>query len=122
MSILFFESVRIGGVSMDIIDLIPIGKANAIHQKELAAIMGVSRDTVKAKVREARKDGAEILSGSCGYYFAKDDEERREFVALLSKQAYTRIKTTKPVKCTLNKIKGQMSFTESFEGIYEEGV
>lgn len=106
---------------MDIIEIIPIGKDNALHQEQLAEIMGVSRDTVKHLVREARKNGAEILSGVHGYYFPKDDEERSAFVHMLTKQATTRLKTVKPIKYTLKEIKGQMRLSDvSEEGLKNE--
>lgn len=98
---------------MNICEIIPIGKENAIHQEELANIMGVTKQAAKAMVCKARKSGAEILSGNRGYYFAKDDEERKEFVAMQSKQAYTRLKTIKPINTTLNTIEGQLSLTDT---------
>lgn len=106
---------------MNIAEIIPIGKENAIHQEQLANILGVSRSTAKELVREARKNGEEILSGSCGYYYAKDDEERKEFVNSLSKQAYTRLKTTRPIKHSLNVIKGQMSIDDPNERERKKG-
>ena len=105
---------------MSISEIIPIGKENAIHQEQLANILSVSRSTAKEMVSEARKNGEEILSGRCGYYYAKDDEERKEFVNTLSKQAYTRLKTTRPIKHTLKTIKGQMSLSDAFGGVSEE--
>lgn len=104
-----------------ILDVIPVGKENALHQEQLADLLGVTREAVKNMVRNARRNGTEILSGSCGYYFAKDDTERREFIAIQSKQAYTRLKTIKPINCTLKEIKGQMSITDTLENISEEG-
>ena len=106
---------------MDILErVIPIGKKNAIHQVELASLLGVTPATAKIMVREARHRGLEILSGTQGYWFAKDDNERREFVSLLSKQAFTRLKTTKPIKSNLQEIKGQMSLSDAMGGVSEE--
>lgn len=100
--------------------VIPIGKENAIHQEELASLLGVSPATVKKMVREARQRGVEILSGTQGYWLAKDDNERREFVSLLSKQAFTRLKTTKPIKSSLQEINGQISLSDALNGVSEE--
>ena len=109
------------GNSMDILEFIPVGKENALHQEELANIMGIPCDRVKARVREARKKGAEILSGVCGYYLPKDDEERAAFVSMITKQAFTRLKTAKPIKSSLKEIKGQMRLSDvSEEGLKNE--
>lgn len=106
---------------MEILErVIPIGKENAIHQEKLAALLGVAPDTAKLMVRKARQSGLEILSGKQGYWFAKDDDERREFVAMSSKQAFTRLKTIKPIKRNLQDINGQMSLSEAMNGVSEE--
>jgi len=104
-----------------LLSLIPIGKDNAIHQSDLGKALGVSPAAAKGMIREARNQGHnEILSGIQGYYIAADDNERREFVSLLSKQAATRFKTVKPVKSTLNEIEGQMSLSDTFSEASEE--
>lgn len=100
--------------------VIPIGKENAIHQEELAALLGVTPAAVKKMVREARQKDLEILSGRQGYWFAKDDNERREFVSLLSKQAFTRLKTTKPIKSSLQEVNGQISLSDALKEVSEE--
>jgi biotin operon repressor len=106
----------------NILELIPKGRENALHQEQLAEILGVSRDTVKSLVRKARKNGAEILSGISGYYYPKDDEERKAFVYTLSKQAFTRLKTARPIKSTLDEIKGQISLSDILkEYLREDG-
>lgn len=100
------------GVLEKLVSVIPTGKENAIHQKDLGALLGVSPATAKMMVSEARKQGIEILSGSSGYFFPKDNMERQAFIKMLSKQAYTRLKTTKPIKCTLSEIEGQISLSD----------
>lgn len=100
--------------------VIPIGKENAIHQKELANILGVSPATAKEMVSKARKNGLEILSGRRGYYFPKDNRERQEFISMLSKQAITRLNTTKPIKISLETVKGQISLAEASESESKE--
>lgn len=93
--------------------IIPTGKENAIHQAELAKLLNVSTRTVKALVKEARGNGVEILSGKQGYWIAKNDQERKAYVALSSKQAFTRLKTIKPIKNTLAAYKGQITIKEA---------
>lgn len=72
------------------------GKANARRQKDIAEDMGVTAETVKHDVTEARKAGILIASCSRGYYYAETVEEMREFVNLLQAQAKTRNDTAKP--------------------------
>ncbi len=99
---------------MDKIDVlkntIPIGKENAIHQKELSEKLGVKPAMVKRMVQDARRVGVGICSGTEGYWFAKDDIEKQAFIRLLRKQAVARLTTVKPINDTLNTIKGQKEF------------
>lgn len=102
------------------VNLIPIGKENAIHQVHLAKLLGVSPEGAKQMVRVARQNGYEILSGSCGYYRAQNDEERLQFVKLFSKQAYTRLNTTRLIRHTLSQINGQISLSDALNSVPEE--
>jgi len=79
----------------ELINKLPIGKENAIHQAALASILGVSSEKVKLMVRFARQSGAEILSGKQGYWIAKDDAERRAFISSFCRHASSRFKTTR---------------------------
>lgn len=72
------------------------GKANARRQRDIAGDMGITPDTVKHDITEARKAGVLIASCSRGYYYAETVEEMREFVNLLHAQAKTRNDTAKP--------------------------
>lgn len=100
--------------------IIPVGKENAVHLKELADSLGVSSGAVKKMVQKARQENnVEILSGSRGYYFPKDDDERKEFVSAITKQALTRLNTVKPIKSTLNEFKGQMTLLDMLGAVSE---
>ena len=103
-----------------LLQIIPTGKENALHQEEIANRLGISRARVKALIRAARDKGIEILSGIHGYYYAKDDNEREEFAATISKQAYTRLKTAKPIKCALKNVSGQISLSDALNNVSEE--
>ena len=72
------------------------GKANAKRQKDIANEMGVTPETVKHIITEARK--AEVLIASCtsGYFYAETVDEMREFANVLQSQARTRQKTAEP--------------------------
>lgn len=73
-------------MKVNIIELIPIGVANAIKQKELAAITGLSEREVRAAVLSARRKGVPICSGDKGYWIPLDvDEAMIGYRALLSR-------------------------------------
>lgn len=102
----------------DLARIIPTGKENAIHQEELARVLGVSTAMAKIMVREARQNGVVILSGVQGYWIPKDDTERKRFVATLKKQAFTRMKTAKQIqqdtKQEPQNVPGQMELFEIY--------
>lgn len=108
---------------MEILErVIPIGKENAIHQEELASRLGVTPATAKIMVREARQRGLQILSGTCGYWLAENNLEKREFVLLMRKQAFSRLESAKPINSTLNEIDGQISLLDAMNGTSEEAL
>ncbi|MCR5835510.1 MAG: hypothetical protein K6G88_03260 [Lachnospiraceae bacterium] len=77
---------------------IPVGVENAIHQKELAVKLHTTPAYAKIIVRQARQQGLQILSGVEGYWFAADENEKQEFVRIMQKQAFSRLKTASPIK------------------------
>lgn len=89
-----------------------MGKDNAIHQAQLCAVLNMSPSTVKLVIRSARKQGVEILSGVPGYWIAENDQEKKDFVRLMRKQALSRLVSTGPMRKTLNNIDGQMTLTD----------
>lgn len=99
---------------------IPVGIENAIHQQDLASKLNKTPAATKYAIRQARLQGLQILSGNEGYWFAADESEKQAFVKLMRKQAFSRLKTTTPIKNTLTGIKGQLSLTESLEGAFDE--
>ncbi|MBR6172759.1 MAG: winged helix-turn-helix transcriptional regulator [Eubacterium sp.] len=104
------------------INVIPYGKENAIHQKELAARLGISVSTLKKRIRQARCNNIEIISSKAGYYFPNDEAERRDFVTMQEKQAKTRFATSKRLRDVVKAfdrmegIAGQMKMQEFVEG------
>lgn len=92
----------------NLISVLPTGKENAIHQKDLAHIIGVTQSRVKETIKEAREQGIEILSGNSGYYKPKNNEERKRYVEMQHKQAISRFVTSKAVKDKLQNVDGQI--------------
>ena len=83
---------------MNIIDFIPEGKANAIHQKDLVKLLNISADTIKKLIQQARKDGAKIISGQEGYWVSDNEHDFEMFERMMNKQAKSRLYVTKCVK------------------------
>lgn len=80
------------------------GKSNARRQKDIAEDMGVTPETVKQIITEARKSGVLIASNTKGYYYAETVEEMREFANMLRAQGKTRFDTAKPFLEAINAI------------------
>lgn len=84
---------------------IGMGKANAKRQKDVAEDMGVTPETVKHIITEARKAGVLIASSTSGYFYAETVEEMREFANMLRAQGKTRFDTAKPFLEAINELK-----------------
>ena len=80
------------------------GKANAKRQKDIANEMGVTHETVKHIITEARKAGVLIASSTSGYFYAETVEEMREFANMLRAQGKTRFDTAKHFLEAINAI------------------
>ena len=97
----------------ELVSIIPNGKKNAIHLKELANTLGVTCQRAKYLVRRARLEGVAIVSGSDGYWFASDKREEREFVAKMYRQGLSRLRTVAMINDLISQIDGQISIEES---------
>jgi Mn-dependent DtxR family transcriptional regulator len=102
--------------------VLPTGKENAIHQTQLANMLGVQTSTAKKMIQNARRQGAQIMSSKCGYWLAETDAEMQEYVDRMHREAISRLATIKPIKHTLNEVKGQMSLSDAFTGADCGGV
>ena len=95
----------------NIIDVLPVGKENAISTEELCRILEVPNKRSLQKIISAeRKKGNLILSHhSGGYYTSNDRNEIREFERTLERRAKNTLATLKGVKKYLDQIEGQSS-------------
>lgn len=99
--------------------ILPVGKENAIHQQELADLLGVTPAAAKRQVRKARNElKVPICSGRNGYWLAKDDNERKQFISSMQGQGISRMQSAKAL--TVDGIKGQMSFKECYKSDFAE--
>lgn len=81
---------------LDLLELIPFGYENAIHQAELAILLGVSPMKVKALIKEARLNFIPILSDAHGYWLSDVKREIEAWCNAMTKQA---ISTLIAVQC-----------------------
>ena len=95
-----------------IVELIPKGKENAIHQKKLAKLTGVTPARIKSLVRIARRDNIPICSCYDGYYLPKNKQELDDFIKKHEKTARSYFVTLKELKASQKQIDGQMSIDE----------
>ena len=105
-----------------VIESIPVGKDNAIHLNKLARKWGVSMTAAKKIIRDARMvHGIVICSSRRGYWIAINDDEAKEYVRNAKFQAFSRLKTTRTIKSSLNECKGQMSLMNEQMGVVDNG-
>lgn len=74
-------------IKFKIAALIPKGRKNAIHQGQLADLLGVSRQELKAQIRKERLSGSPILSDNHGYWTAESEAEVELWRISMRKQA-----------------------------------
>lgn len=99
---------------------LPKGKENAIHQKELAQFLGVTSATIKIMVKEARQQGVQIISGNGGYWIAKDDLEKKEFVAIMRKKAFTLLESAALINNSIEKTNTATDALNASQGYSKE--
>lgn len=97
---------------MEIENIIPIGKQNAVHLSELMEKSNMKEHSVKQAIRELRSNGVEILSGKEGYWIAGNDAERIQFIKMMRQQAFSRLTSIKAISGKLKEFKGQLELNE----------
>ena len=103
-----------GNSEFVIVELLPIGKENAISTKELVCLAGCnsSRD-LQQRIAEERKAGAIILSSSSGgYYRPANRAEMMKFSKTLEKRAIYTLVALRSVRRALKVPEGQQLIEE----------
>lgn len=67
---------------MNIIDLIPYGKSNAVSREKLAELTGMTDRAIRKAIQALREDGEIILSSSHGkgYWRSSDTSEMAQYI------------------------------------------
>ncbi|MGN0174340.1 MAG: hypothetical protein ACI39F_07845 [Acutalibacteraceae bacterium] len=87
-----------------IIAFIPKGKENAISQRNLALVSGLSKRQVKYCVEKLRQRGKPICSGDCGYWIGN-----RADINKTLKRLYSQVKC---MQCTIKGLEFALSEVE----------
>ncbi|HJD45323.1 MAG TPA: hypothetical protein H9909_00635 [Candidatus Mediterraneibacter norfolkensis] len=98
-----------GKTEFTIMNLLPVGKENAISTADLVRLMGCKsvRD-LQERIAYERNHGAVICSGSGrGYWKPKDRQEIQEFVRTMDARALNTLRAAKSARAALKVPDGQ---------------
>jgi len=62
-------------VNEKILSLIPFGRDNAVHVRDIVSLTGLPERNIRRMIEHARREGAFILSGDCGFWMADPSTE-----------------------------------------------
>lgn len=109
------HTIQNGNSEFRIVDLLPVGKENAISTEELVELTGCSSAReLQLYIAKERKAGAVICSSTTGGYFLPADYgEIAEFCKSLEKRAKNTFIALRSAKRALRILEGQ----QSLEGV-----
>lgn len=104
--------------SFPIMDILPVGKENAISTANLVKITGcTSPRDLQERIARERGAGAVICSGSgSGYWRAKNRQELLEFVHCMDARAKNTLASTRSAKRALQIIEEQFEMEDIENG------
>lgn len=108
-----------GKTEFPIMNLLPVGKENAISTADLMRLMGCkSARDLQERIAYERNHGAVICSGSGrGYWRPKDRQEIQEFVRTMDARALNTLRAAKSARVALKIPAGQ----QAIEGSGKDG-
>lgn len=108
-----------GKTEFPIMNLLPVGKENAISTADLVQLTGCkSARELQERIAYERNHGAVICSGSGrGYWKPKDRQEIQEFVRTMDARALNTLRAAKSARAALKIPAGQ----QVIEGSGEDG-
>lgn len=99
-----------------VLEAVPEGEENAIHQRELAQLLNVHPNVLKACIRQIRKEYGIICSGNKGYWRSVKRDEIAAFLRMQEAQALSRLATIKRMRADLKIPEGQRNLFSESEG------
>ena len=108
-----------GKTEFPIMNLLPVGKENAISTTELVRLTGCkSARDLQERIAYERNHGAVICSGSGrGYWKPKDRQEIQEFVRTMDARALNTLRAAKSARAVLKIPAGQQVIEGSGEDV-----
>ena len=91
----------------DLLSLIPKGRENARHMKEISYLSGYSEREVREGSTSLRINGYIIAGDQYGYYIPETIEELRSYVKLVTERQKTTAKSLAAAKRKLKEMEGQ---------------
>lgn len=86
-----------------LLNLIPLGRENAIPQSVLAELLKVQVSALKSYVLSARLNGYFVIGDQNGYYRPETLAEMVDYYQYMHQGAITRLRSLKPLKDILKK-------------------
>ena len=93
---------------MELLELIPYGKENAVSREYLSKLTGWNGRKVRWEIKRLLKNGEHILSSSSakGYWRSDDPDEIEKFLRESDKRRQTEALTVQPLRFYVAKEKG----------------
>lgn len=93
---------------MELLELIPYGKENAVSREYLSKLTGWDGRKVRWEIKRLLKNGEHILSSSSakGYWRSDDPDEIEKFLRESDKRRQTEALTVQPLRFYVAKEKG----------------
>lgn len=105
---------------MNIVELIPVGKENAVTREMLTTLSGLPDRTVRKLIEIARIEGVIIVNDSDGkgYYISEDPEDIRRQMATNHHRAMSILRQQRLLRRKLREIEGadQITIEEAAHG------
>lgn len=100
---------------IDIVQLIPVGKANAVTREELHRITGLGDRDIRKLIEAARDEGATIINDSDGkgYYLADDAAQIRRQIITNRNRAMSILRQQKGLKRRLRELEDAEDYTRN---------
>jgi hypothetical protein len=98
-----------GGGNVELLNLIPYGKENAISRKDLSKLTGWDDRRVRDEIKRLMRNGERILSSSSakGYWRSDDPDEIERFLKESDNRRRTEALNVEPLRFFVAKSKGE---------------
>ena len=92
---------------MNILELLPVGEAEAVPTKELVKILHTDERTLRHDVELLRREGHVICASNRGLYRPESREESRKWIRTTRKRAISLLEACESAEKALEDVPGQ---------------